>query len=332
MKTGPKPLSPKAFAARHADRLNYTLVKTIESRKFQVRCLSCELERTLSFINGSMGQKCSCTHKRKFYSIKRTAETHTAELHTLGQTEYTCLAVGKLSKDKNVYLHNCGYKFEMTKDCFVGSGEPCSECRILGYSNEKYVSVAKTRGLVPIEAYVTGRTRIKHRFLSCNHVGLVLPEFVTCRKEVVRCRKCHPSNVWFRGKVQGKRFKVRSRVEIAFLKLLTDKGYDVSDIEYEPASGRIQYFNPVKKRDAWYTPDFKVNDTYIEVKDLSSLGLRHYNWIDKDEALLENRAKCKAARKALSSYRVFVYHKNKFHEVHDFWKHSEQKRITAVTK
>ena len=104
----------------------------------------------------------------------------------------------------------------------------------------------------------------------------------------------------------------------------------MDSVEYEPKSGRVPYFNPVKNRRRIYVPDFKVNDTYIELKDLASLGLKHYNWMDAEEALIENRAKCEAARAALGDYRIYMYHKGEFHLVHKFWTAQEQKRLLSL--
>lgn len=330
MKTGPKPLAPRAFAARHAERLNYKLVEVLADREFKVACLDCGVERILAF-NASKASACVCTHKRKFYRTKRTPELHTEEIHEKGYAEYTCLKVGALSKDKNQYRHSCGYEFTMSKDCFVGSSEPCAECRKSpGLEPATYSRRATALGIIPLEEYVHSKARLLHRFVKCGHKQRLIPDAVTRVNSVVRCRKCNPSSSWRSGKVQGKRFKVRSRVEIAFLRLLIDKGYTVDQIEYEPPSGRIPYFNPVKKRTAFYTPDFKVNETYIEVKDMASLGLKAYNWMTAEQALIENRAKCEAARKELGAYRLFVYHKREFHEVHEFWNRSEQQRLTAL--
>lgn len=325
--SGPKPLSGEAFAERHADKLNYDLVEVIEPRKFRVKCRSCKVIRVISSFR-PQSASCVCTHKRKHYRVKLTLAEYNVQLKSSG---YECLRLGADSKTSSVYRHSCGYEFSMSRSCFKLSGTPCAKCRPRnGYTHAQYARLSKARGLITLGQYTHVRTELKHRFEKCGHTQYVFPYRLTHKTELVRCDTCHPTGIWFRGKVQGKCFKVRSRVEIAFLKAMSQQGYDMNDVEYEPKDGKVSYFNPVRGRRAVYVPDFKVNDTYIELKDLASLGLRNYNWISKEEALIENRAKCKAAKAALGDYRIYVYSKGKFYLVHEFWKSAEQRRLLKL--
>lgn len=162
------------------------------------------------------------------------------------------------------------------------------------------------------------------------HKARLRPQRFTMNKPVVLCKVCHPNGMWFRFKLKGKHFQTRSRVEQAFTKFLISKGIDVKRIEYEPKGSRVGYHNPVKKKDTWYTPDFKVGNVRFEVKDLASLGLQNYHWQTKEEALIENRAKYEAAVAEFDDYRVYVFIKGNFYRTREFWTAKEQKRLQHI--
>lgn len=92
--------SPKEFAARHAERLNYTLVKVLAPREFEVKCNACGALRVVLRKNNAFGSSCICSRRKKFTTVLRTAKTHTLELHEKGYTEYTCLKVEEVSGTK----------------------------------------------------------------------------------------------------------------------------------------------------------------------------------------------------------------------------------------
>lgn len=333
--SGPKPLSARDFALRHAERLNYTLVKILAERSFVVRCNGCALKRTVEYKQGHLNPTCPCTHKRKFFIVKRTPETHTQELHARGYVEYTCLKTGKLAKDLFTYRHACGYKFRMTKDCFVGCTEPCSRCRQFGYTNDDYLAIMQkySNYVIPAEQYLQHRQRPKgmlHQFIGCGHRVRLNPERFTQSKDVPACRVCSPNRVWYRFKVGDVSFRTRSQIERSFVRFLVCQGIDPKRIEYEPKDCKVSYYNEAKAGESLYTPDFRVGNTHFEIKDLSSLGLRYYHWKDKDEALIENRAKYQAAVNQFDDYRVYVYIKGSFYRTHRFWTIKEKQRLLSL--
>src|SRR5471030_101459 len=331
--SGPKPMSAKAFADKHSTRLNYKLIKILGERELIVACNDCGLYRTVRYSQGRAGPVCSCTHKRKFYRIKRTAETHTEELHELGYTDYTCVTfVG--AKRKNVYQHKCGNKFRVSPDCLKGSKVPCGECRELGYSHEEACKIALSRGMQLLDEYKSGRRadgHLKVKHIKCGHINRVPRECVTTPYGVIRsCQTCRPTGIWYRGKFNGKPIIVRSKTEVRFMQYLKDSGVPLDKVRYEPNEYKVLYYNPIKKCMAKYTPDFAVGRTMVEVKDLASLGLANYNWMTKEEALIENRAKYEAAMRYFDDYRIYVLIKCKFHRVFKFWTKTEQVRIQNI--
>jgi hypothetical protein len=120
-------------------------------------------------------------------------------------------------------------------------------------------------------------------------------------------------------------------IEKEFIKqLLASGNFNVADIEYEPSGVRIQYVDPSSGLTRYYTPDFKVKDVYVEVKDLASLGLKPYHWMSQEEALIENRAKAQAASKMFNNYHVYVLIKGKFVRTEKFWTKKEQTRLLNI--
>lgn len=307
-KTGPKPLPPKEFAARHAERLNYKLVEVLEARKFRVRCLACQQCRIISLKNGNVGPVCACSHNRKFYRHKRTPETHTKELRDLGFKGYTCTKV--LDSKRFEYQHQCGHRFVMSRDCFVQCKVPCAPCRPSATASFADIQcIARSRGITfrflerPVG--LRGRTRIK---FACGHTTLLRLERLTRASPdaLNKCCTCYPNRAWFEFTVNGKEFKTRSLVEKAFVEWLAAcRNAPLDKVEYEPRA-RVRYFNPVKEREAYYTPDFKVGKAMVEVKDESSLYGRNYRGLDQQEVLIENRAKMKAASTCFPDFRVYV--------------------------
>lgn len=339
-KTGPKPLAGKAFAARHAVRLNYTLVNVLDERKFRVRCNACGLKRIVESKNNSTGPRCPCTHKRQFYKVKRTTVTHTQELHDKGFTDYQCLMFGSDSKltdqrQRNLYRHECGHEFSMDIATFNMCRVPCSECRFglarKGLKSQAYYEDELhklTRNMRVLGKYTHTRNEILHEYIKCGHKVKHTPDTLLRIKTVGRCPICNPTRTWHLFRIKGKRFKTRSLVEKDFIKYLVfDKGIPVEAIEYEPRDHNVRYYNPVLKRYASYTPDFKVGNALVEVKDLASLGLKEYHWQDKEEVLIVNRAKCEASNEAFGDYRTYVRIAGNFVRTENFWKHKEQRRL-----
>lgn len=330
-KTGPKPLNAEAFASKHAAQLNYKLVRVLAERKFRVECLACGTERTVEHKNGNTGPKCACTHKRIFYRVKRTPETHTVEINDKGCTAYVCLEVGENSKQKNVYRHSCGTEFEMTKDCFVGSGEPCAACRKpLHLSHEEYEKRLRklTARMRAVGKYVGNTVPLLHEFVRCGHRVKFTPDSVSKTLTIGKCPVCYPNRLWHRFNAGGRKFRTRSIVEKRFVELLVRNGkVNVDDIEYEPIDAKIKYFNPLENRVCSYAPDFRVGNIHVEVKDLASLGLKEYCWQSKEEALIVNRAKYEAATQQFEDYRVYVHVNGEFHRARKFWKPAERTRL-----
>jgi hypothetical protein len=341
-KTGPKPLPPEEFAAKHSERLNYTLVEVLADREFKVRCNACNELRTVRGNKGGTGPKCVCTRKRKFYMLKRTGRLHTEELHEKGYAEYECLKLGEQdgkfeSTSINTYEHECGHRFDMTFACFKMCIVPCEVCRPIGpgmhNGHAKYVArvAGRTKKIEVVGEYLGLQMPIEHLYVKCGHVVEHSPESLFRNKELGRCPVCHPTHVWHWFKVKGKRFRTRSLVERDFVKwLVYEKDVPVEKIEYEPASCRIRYYNPVLEREADYIPDFKVGPTRVELKDLASLGLKDYHWQDKDEALIVNRAKHEAANSQFKDYRTYVYVKGEFHLTDRFWTRKEKQRLLGI--
>lgn len=333
-KTGPKPLSAEAFATRLATRLNYKLVKVLAERRFKVECLACNVKRIVEHKDGNTGPKCVCTHKRAFYRVKRTPETHTTEIKDRGYTNYTCVSVGANSKQKNVYLHLCGNEFEMTKDCFVGSGEPCALCRKpLHLDPAEYERRLRilTKNMLAVGTYRLAQKPLLHEYVKCGHRLKLVPETVLRTLTIGKCPVCYPNRLWHRFNAGGRKFRTRSIVEKRFVELLVKNGkVNVDDIEYEPIDAKIKYFNPMENRVCSYAPDFRVGNIHVEVKDLASLGLKEYHWQSKEEALIVNRAKYEAATQQFEDYRIYVHVKGTFHRVREFWTPTERTRLLKL--
>lgn len=336
-------VSPEAFAARHAERLNYTLVKVLAPRKFRVKCNACGELRDICRVPGIFGHRCECSYKRKFWTKIRTAKTHTEELHELGYTEYECLKVEKVTGvqfqvSPSTYKHNtCGHVFTKSWNGFKNTRIPCPKCQKGGYvtHHDKYVAKVgkKTKNIEVIGTYKDFYTRLEHRYVKCGHVVEHKPESILAGKSCFRCPICYPTLSWHSFRVKGKFFRTRSLTEKNFIKwLVREKKVPVDSIEYEPESCKIEYYDFFRNDDRIYTPDFKVGKTCIEIKDLGSLGIQpNYRWEkNQDKVLIENYSKFVRAVTQFDDYRIYVYVKGTFHRVYDFWNRKEQERLLAL--
>jgi len=333
-KTGPKPLSPEDYAHKYSVTFNYKLLRVLGDRKFEVKCNACNELRIVECKHSKMGHACRCTHKRQFYKVKRTPKTYTEHLKSAGKGDYKCIKIteGEGSKDSTVftYKHNCGFVFDMRLSCFNMCIDPCSKCRPwVKKPNDVYVAevTERSNNIRVIEKYKGTKTPILHQYIKCGHKVSHQPETLFKLKTIGICPICHPNHIWFKFRINGKDFNTRSLIEKAFVEhLVKHRATPVDDIVYEPKES-VDYFNPRLNRMAKYSPDFKVGDTYIEIKDLSSLGLRDYHWMPKEEALIENRAKAEAASLHFAEYKTYVHIDGMFYPTEKFWTKNEITRL-----
>lgn len=336
-------ISDEEFAARHADRLNYDLVKVLGRKQYVVKCRDCGKKRTIESTNSHLYGSCKTSGCKKVRKpvVVRTPKLHTKEIHEIGRTDYISLKVQQNPFGEYVYKHlKCGLVFKSTRQTFVSmKREPCPDCRDNAcYSNEDYLKVMKkfSKFIVPLEPYKPlsiAPEGIRHQYVKCGHTTTMRPKcFTSYHAPIRRCKVCHKSSTWFKFKIRGKVFITRSLIEKEFIKFLLSKGIHIDRIEYEPKDSRVSYFNPVRDKMSTYTPDFKVGDVRFEVKSLASLGLMGYKWQTQEEALIENRAKCLAASKEFDDYRIYVHIKGKFYRAKKFWNPSEQNRLLSLVE
>lgn len=344
-KTGPKLLVGEALGLKHAERWSYKLLKVIADRTFKVSCIFCDEVRVLTFGKqvDSPKYRCQCQKKRLPYKVSRTPEIHTKEIQKEFE-DYKCLKVGKQkgmkfeSSATNLYKHSCGYKFSMTWACFRMCVIPCRECRrhlvSRPHRTTKMYRIElrlKSKNIEVLDKYLGTVKPIRHRYKRCGHVVEHRPETILGNKTCGKCPVCYPNRVWFRFKVKGRAFRTRSLIEKAFIKEVIRQGKaSVDEIEYEPKLDCVQYKDPSAGTQRKYSPDFRIRDSCIEIKDLHSLGLKPYHWIDQEKALIENRAKHEAASAKLEDYRLYVYIKGKFYRTDKFWTKAEQKRLLSI--
>jgi len=344
MKTGPKPKTGKELALKHEERLDYKLLRVLDDKKFKVRCRSCELIRIVDLTGAAIDtskHQCFCKKKKLGNNATITPEIHTLQLRNRGHVEYECLKLGGNNhlKTSNTYRHECGHQFKMTYLCFEMCKVPCYKCRqrleLNGttLSTKQYTDRVRkrTKYVKVLGEYQGVTTPIVHQNLKCGHKYLTTPDLFYRNQSPSKCPVCCPFRVWFRFKLQNCKFKTRSAVEKKFVKQLVQKGKAVaSDIEYEPKEVKVKYWDPNRNEERTYSPDFKIKDVLVEVKDLASLGLKEYHWQDKDEALIENRAKYEAAVAKFDDYRLYVHIKGRFFRAYKFWTKKEQQRLLNI--
>lgn len=332
-KTGPKPMSPEAYAAKYANKLQYTLIKVLEERRFLVTCNLCGATREVGVTGGNMGRPCHCTHKRKFYLHKRTLKTHNQEL-VERKPGYKCLLLPSLPKTKKgVYKHlECGKEFKSSMDNLWGSKVPCPICRPVPNlkSHEQFISdIQGSNGhLIILDRYKSCVDKVRVLYPECLCIEEFLPEQLLRVKRY--CPRCQPRMCgWQVVDVKGYSFKVRSKPEAEFIKHMVYRGINPSKIIYEPKDSRVRYRG---ENGEWrrYTPDFRVGKIVIEVKDLGSLGITHYRFGDQETILEGNRRKVLAARKQFEDFRVYVLTRQGIYRTYDFWTLKEQRRLLSL--
>lgn len=251
----------------------------------------------------------------------RTPKEHTTYIRTFHKG-YVCLRYIS-ARDDNTYKHQeCGYVFQTTVDKLRVNVTPCPRCRSDSFA--KYQRRIDHLKDVVIAVRKT-ENGILHRFVECGHEE-VFDRYRLLRSNLRHvCHTCNPAkNSWIKTTIKGKRFTFRSSVEADFVQHLLRKGVRIHEIEHEPAC-KIQYKHPDGTIRS-YLPDFRVQGVLVEVKDLSSLGLRFYHYMDQGTALLENRAKVLAAQKE-HSFALFVRIRGEFIRAHRFWTQRERSRL-----
>jgi hypothetical protein len=319
-RTGPK-IDVLKTLTRQASKVSAKILRPLPTsyeKSFLVRCLLCREVREEKYIStrGSL-RKCVCCLKTPNRRNKRTIPTHTDELKNIGHTEYKCLRLpSKTNKGRYQHL-TCRTKFLSSFCNLKGSKTPCPKCRCLGFTQAQYES-RLPRGVKCVGQYKGFSSLLLHEY-ACGHLVKQRPETVTNSLTAV-CPKCNPNLFWHCHKVRGKTFKVRSKLEAAFLDYLCyEQRVPVDKIEYEPKSRRIRYQDPYTDRTRSYTPDFKVGRITVEVKDETSLGLKPPppNWkTTQKRILLENQVKFRRSLDELEEFRVYLVKGRNFKRLH----------------
>jgi hypothetical protein len=309
-RTGPK-IDVLRTLARQASKVSAKILRplpTSYTQTFRVRCLLCDEVREEKYIptRGTL-RRCVCCLKRPDLRNKRTLTTHIDELKSIGHSGYRCLNLPTKAR-KGRYQHiACGTKFLSSFCNLKGSKTPCPECRCLGFTQAQYESKLP-RGVKCIGQYKGFASLLLHEY-DCGHRVKQRPETVV-RSPAAVCPKCNPNLFWHQHKVKGKTFKVRSKIEAAFLDYLCyEQKVPVDKVEYEPKSQRIGYRDPYTAKARSYTPDFKVGRITVEVKDEASLGLKPPppNWKTTQKRIrLENQVKFRQALEEFGEFRVYL--------------------------
>ena len=333
-KTGPAPLKPKEFALRWEERLNAKLIFHDREYNYRFKCNDCGFVRDTSKVKIRFSS-CVCTHKRRFYTFKRTLETHNQEL-TEKKPEYKCLKMGDGNRRTaiNRYKHKpCGTKFTMNAEGMLRRSVPCPKCvkTCLRKTEEEYIQdLAKAKPGFELLSKYCSYKQLKFKY-PCGHIWKRRPDHMI-RYELY-CDICSPYGSWLRFRIGDQYMRVRSKPEKEFVLKCISKGVRFDEIRYEPKEYNIKYFDTSSKRMRGYRPDFVVRGIPIEIKDPASLGLRPYRYGSKKETLAGNRDKIKAARKVYPNFRLYVFYRTSgnFKLAGDFWKRSERERLLNLS-
>lgn len=313
-RTGPKPLSDKEYFDRHRAKLNASLQRILGGRHYLVKCKACKQTREVSVRNKNLyGKRCVCTHKK----VARLTLAEYRSRLSVSHKDYRCVA--QLEGARYRYKHKCGSVFDMSRDCFKQCKTPCPTCRPTPnlLSTDEYKSIIEARQLqgVTLVGSYTGVNNPVTLLHACGHTAKRTPDYIlrAANELLEKCEVCYPNRCWFSFTVAGVAFRTRSLVEKRFVEwLVHTRKVPVSKIEYEP-SIRVRYKDPLTGRLRHYTPDFKIGNTYVEVKSVESMGLKkHYRERPGKEVFKENRAKAAAASKKFDDYRIYVLRNTTF--------------------
>ncbi len=336
------------FGAIH----NYILVSPKErDGKYRIQCTKCGKIRETNRLHGP--RKCECSVLRLSPWHILSPKEVTEYLRSHGHTSIRCTAVEDLPSKRNGmsskrYTIECvnGHTFTRKSLGKVRNwGYSCPQCRdeenLYNRRTHKTVDDLKKflqgLGLEYVWSEdVTLRSMVRYKNPKCGHISECRIGNLPKKKEYVpTCRTCCPKAHGLREVVKdGKYFRLRSRAELRFLEELLERGYSVDEITYEPQDGKVQYKCPISGKIKTYTPDFKVRNTFVEVKDVNSLGVGgYYPWQDAEQALLVNRAKSIAARRALGKFKTFCLVRiGDFHLTERYWMKQERNRLRQLNR
>ncbi len=336
----------EARALKFGRMYDYEFIRK-DGKYFLVSCVKCGNHRTIKRLNTPT--KCACSVKKVNPTFLSTCESITDYVRSIGHVAVECTQVetiktGKSGADKKVLYWKCanGHLFTANIGKFRTWVYSCPECRDLenlsnrrAYSSDTLKERCAELGIRPINKVVALRDILEFEYISCGHRSRLQLGGLPKKSSRMRpCRTCYPRRGQCELTVCNKHFRLRSKTELMFLEKLLELGYSPDEIAYEPADGRVEYAHPVSGSLRTYQPDFKVRNTYIEVKDLNSLGIGHgYLYGSNHQVLLENRTKNLAAKKALGKFKTFcMTRRGEFYLTDMYWTDLERQRLRDLNR